>query len=94
MSSQTLDEMISTLLAEEKRLNAWDTEGDSQTEIALFSKRRMGKRKAGKSEVECYYCRKFGHTTWNCKNHASDLLKGKLKESTNIAIDEYPSDSR
>jgi len=52
----------------------------------------MGKSKAGKSEVECDYCRIFGHTMWNCKSCASNLLKGKLKESTNIAIDEYPSD--
>jgi hypothetical protein len=37
--------MISSLLIKEKRLNARDTKGDSQIEIALFSKRRMGKRK-------------------------------------------------
>jgi hypothetical protein len=34
----------------------------------------------------------MGHTTINCKIHASDLLKGKLKESTNIAITEDPPD--
>jgi len=34
----------------------------------------------------------MGHTTIDCKIHASDLIKGELKESTNIAIIEDPPD--
>jgi hypothetical protein len=46
-----------------------------------------------KREIECYYCGKMGHTKINCKIHANDLLKGKLKESTNIALIEDPLDT-
>jgi hypothetical protein len=68
MSSHTLEDMISSLLAEEKRATAGDLEGDSQLETTLYSKKRMGKRMTGKSGIECYYCGKTGHTTINCKN--------------------------
>jgi adenine/guanine phosphoribosyltransferase-like PRPP-binding protein len=40
----------------------------------------------GKSGIECFYYGKISHTTINCKTCANDLLKGKLKESTNVAI--------
>jgi hypothetical protein len=46
-----------------------------------------------RSSVECFYCRRNGHTTLNCKIHAKDILKGKLKESTNIVISEDSSDA-
>eukprot|EP01018_Ginkgo_biloba_P006671 Gb_02221 [translate_table: standard] len=80
--------MISPLLAEEKRA----IKRDSQPKFALYSKKRMEKRTIGKSEMECYNCGKAGHTTINCEICTSDLLKGKLKESTNIAIIEDPPD--
>ena len=54
-----------------------------QAEITLFSKRIFHKNK---STVECFYCKRRRHTILNCKIHASDLLKGKLKESANITI--------
>jgi hypothetical protein len=47
--------MISALLAEEKRATVGDSKGDYQLETALYSKKRMGKRMACKSEIECYY---------------------------------------
>ena len=47
----------------------------------------MKKKNANKGEIESYYCRKIGHRAWNCRSHASDVLKGK--ESTNITTDEY-----
>jgi hypothetical protein len=46
----------------------------------------MRKRMRGKSGIECYYCGKTGHTIIYCKTCASDLLKGKIKGSTNVAI--------
>jgi hypothetical protein len=46
----------------------------------------MGKRMACMNAIECYYYIKMVHKTINCKIHASDLLKGKLKESANIVI--------
>jgi hypothetical protein len=36
---------------------------------------------------------KTGHTTINCKTCANDLLKGKLKESANVAIVGDPPDT-
>ena len=38
-----------------------------------------------KGSSECYYCHKFGHTTWNCRVRAKDIVNGKLTKSTNIA---------
>lgn len=49
----------------------------------------MIKKNANKSELECYYCGKIGHTLWNCKNCANDMLKGKIKESMSITTHEY-----
>jgi len=46
----------------------------------------MRKKNANKCELECYHCRKIGHTMWNCKNLANNLLKEKVKESTNKLI--------
>jgi hypothetical protein len=45
--------------------------------------------------MECYYCKKMGHTTWNCRFQANDVLKGKLKDKphvVNVAIIEDPPD--
>jgi hypothetical protein len=81
MPSRTLEDMISALLAEEKRMKEGDLEVSSNSEIALYSKGRTNKN------IECFYCRRHGHTTLNCKTRASDLLNGKLKESANIADD-------
>jgi hypothetical protein len=53
LSSRTMDEMIATLLAEEKRMKARDTKVSSQAEITLFSKGKMNKNK---TSVECFYC--------------------------------------
>ena len=50
----------------------------------------MGKRTTGKSEIMGYSCGKTEHTTIYCKTHANDILKGKLKESTIVAIVEDP----
>lgn len=81
MSSQTLEDMISALLAEEKRTIVGYSKGYSQLETAPYSKKRRGKKMTGKNEFECYYYGKTGHTTINCKACVSDLLKGKkLKE--------------
>lgn len=81
MPSRTLEDMISALLAEEKRMKEGDLEVSSNSEIALYSKGRTNKN------IECFYCRRRGHTALNCKTRASDLLNGKLKESANIAED-------
>jgi len=53
LSSRTMDEMIATLFAEEKRMKARDTKVSSQAEITLFSKGKMNKNK---TSVECFYC--------------------------------------
>ena len=81
MPSRTLEDMISALLAEEKRMKEGDLEVSSNSEIALYSKGRTNKN------IECFYCRRRGHTVLNCKTRANDLLNGKLKESANIVED-------
>lgn len=81
-SSGSLDEMFATLLAEEKRMKLGNTEDNSHDEMALFSKGRVNKNR---DSVECFYCRRHGNTTFNCKSRARNLLNGKLKESANIA---------
>lgn len=88
MSSQSLEEMIASLLAEEKRMNPENT--NVHHEIALFSK---GKMRKNKGSGECFYCHKYGHTAWNCRSRAKDILNGK--EMVNIAYldDSFESDS-
>jgi len=88
MSSQSLEEMVASLLAEEKRMNPEDT--NVHHEIALFSK---GKTRKNKGSGECFYCHKYGHTAWNCRSHAKDILNGK--ENANIAYidDSFELDS-
>jgi len=78
--------MISALLAEEKRMKEGEVEVSSHSEIALYSKERTNKRRTNNS-IECFYCRRRGHTVLNCKTRANDLLNGRLKESANIAED-------
>jgi hypothetical protein len=53
----------------------------------------MGKRITGKSGIEFYHCGKIGHITINCETRVNDLLKGKLQESTNVAIAGDPLDT-
>lgn len=71
--------MISVLLIEEKSAVKGDSREDAQLELALYSKKRMGKTMSSKNEIECYYCKKLSHIAINCKVRASDLLKGKAK---------------
>ena len=83
LSTKSLDEMIAALLAEENRLKQGNQDVHPQDEIVLFLKGRFNKNK---STIECFYCKRRGHTSLNCIICASDLLKGKVKESANIAI--------
>jgi hypothetical protein len=80
MPSRTLEDMISALLAEERRMKEGEVEVSSHSEVALYSKGRRTNK-----SIECFYCRRRGHTVLNCKTRANDLLNGKLKESANIA---------
>ena len=86
MPHQSLDEMIAALMAEEKRIGG--TEASSHNELALYSKGRVNKNK-----TECFYCHKYGHTTFNCKIRAQDLLNGKLKKSTYATFSEDSPDA-
>jgi hypothetical protein len=53
MFSHTLEDMISSLLVEEKRATTRDLEGDFQPKTKLYSKKRMGKRMTSKNGNEC-----------------------------------------
>ncbi|KAH9291344.1 hypothetical protein KI387_043468, partial [Taxus chinensis] len=95
IQSQSLDDMIAALLAEEKRTTE-DAEGHSQQESAFYSRTRKYRRRSDKdkSEIECHYCKKRGHTTWDCRVRANDVLKGKVISNTaNIAMVEDPPDA-
>lgn len=54
LSSQSLDEMIASLLEEEKRMKEGDAkeEVSSHIELALFSKGKINKNKRS---IECFY---------------------------------------
>ena len=45
------------------------------------------------SAVECFYCHRNGHTALNCKMQDKDILRGNLKELSNIAMTEDLLDS-
>ncbi|KAH9314127.1 hypothetical protein KI387_022754, partial [Taxus chinensis] len=93
IQSQSLGDMIATLLAEEKRTTE-DAEGHSQQESAFYSRTRKYHRRSYKSEIECHYCKKRGHTAWDCRVRANDVLKGKVISNTaNIAMVEDPLDA-
>ncbi|KAH9291517.1 hypothetical protein KI387_043295, partial [Taxus chinensis] len=93
IQSQSLDDMIAALLAEEKRTTE-DAEGHSQQESAFYSRTRKYHRRSDKSEIECHYCKKRGHTAWDCRVRANDVLKGKvISNTTNIAMVEDPPDA-
>jgi hypothetical protein len=74
MTSQTIEDMISVLLVEEKRT----IPGDTEHETALTPKYNCSISAKDKGEMECRYCRKMGHTSWNCRSQASDILKRKF----------------
>jgi hypothetical protein len=80
LPSQSLDEMIVALLVEEKRT----TEGDSQLELAFYARNNHNRSTKDKEEIECHYCKRLGHTTWNCRQRAN-VLKGKVKDREHIA---------
>jgi hypothetical protein len=63
LPSQSLDEMIAALLAEEKRT----TKGDSQLELAFYARNNRNRSAKDKEEIECHYCKKLGHIAWNCR---------------------------
>ena len=60
--------------------------------------RRLSKRKMRKTKgsTKCFYCHKYGHTTWSCRTCARDLLNGK--ETANISnlddLSEWDSDEK
>ncbi|KAH9306605.1 hypothetical protein KI387_011009, partial [Taxus chinensis] len=96
IQSQSLDDMIATLLVEEKRTTVEDAEGDPQQESAFYSKTKNFRRRSDKDkrEIECHYCKKRGHTTWDCCVRANDVLKGKgISNAANIAMVEDPPDA-
>jgi hypothetical protein len=75
LPSQTLEGMVTSLLAEEKRTYSENLDAGGQREIALYSK---GKMRKTKGSTECFYCHKNGHIAWNCKARARDLLNDKV----------------
>jgi hypothetical protein len=64
--------------------------------MALYSRNNRSRSTKDKGEIECYHCKKMGHTTWNYKFRANDVLKGKVKDRLHVAnatIVEDPSDA-
>ena len=60
MPSRSLGDMISALLAEERRMKEGEVEFSSHFEVALYSKGRRTNK-----IIECFYCRRRGHTVLN-----------------------------
>jgi hypothetical protein len=87
--SHSLDEMIATLLAEEKRT----IECDNQTKLVFYGRNNHDRSTKDKEEIECHYCKNLGHTTWNCRQQSNDVLKGNFKykqHTTGVSMIEYP----
>jgi hypothetical protein len=84
VSSQTLEDMISSLLVEEKRTIAEETKGHSQLEMALYLRYDHSRSTKDKGEMECYYCKKMDHTTWNCRFQDNDIFQGKFKVKPHV----------
>jgi len=66
-----------------------EIEVNSQVEHVLFSKGRTNKNV---STDECFYCRRHGDITLNCKICPRDLEKGIIKKPSYIANYEDPRD--
>ena len=60
MSSQSVEEMVSSLLAYEKKVNLEASHVGGEHELALFSKTKIKKMK---SSTRCFYYHKYRHTT-------------------------------
>jgi hypothetical protein len=73
--------MIVALLAKEKRT----IDGDRQPKLAFYARNDFNRSAKDKKEIDCYYCKKLGHATWNCRQQANDVLKGKVKGRQHIA---------
>jgi hypothetical protein len=85
LPSRTLEDMIASLFLEEKRTIAGDIEDDTQIGMALYSRNNCSRSTKDKGEIECYHCKKMGHTAWNCRFRANDSLKGKVKDRLHVA---------
>jgi hypothetical protein len=59
LPSQTLEDMITTLLAEEKRTIAGETKGDSQPEMALYSRNNHSRSTKDKGRWNVIIARKW-----------------------------------
>jgi hypothetical protein len=84
--------MIAALLAKEKRT----TESDGQSKLAFYARNNCNRSAKDKEEIECHYCKKLGHTTWNCRQRSNGVHKGKVKDRQHIAsvaMIEDPSDA-
>lgn len=75
--SRTLEEVIVALLVEEKRTTASETKGNSQWELAFDARNNQSRSTKDKDEIKCHYCKKLGHTTWNCWHWSNGILKGR-----------------
>lgn len=60
--------MISAFLVEEKRAITGDTEGDTQSEMAFYSRNNCNRSTKDKREIECYYC-----AVWTKGSHSNEL---------------------
>jgi len=91
LPSQSLDDMISSLLAEDKRLNERLNEGlnegdsksalhpDNALLVKIWMSRKTGKQIV-KEDIECYYCIRIRSYNIELWIQANDLLKGKVKD--------------
>ena len=61
------------------------TKDDSQPETTSYSRYNHNKSAKDKGEMECYYCKKMGHTTWKCVFWVYEVLTRKLKGKPHVA---------
>jgi hypothetical protein len=62
--------MIAASLVEEKRT----IEADSQSKFAFYARNHCNISTKDKEEIECHYYKKLGHTAWNYRQRANNVI--------------------
>jgi len=76
--------VIVSFWVEGKRTIVGDREDDTQIEMILYSRTNINRWSKDKRDMECYYCKKMSHTSWNYRSQSNNILKGKFKDIVHV----------
>ncbi|XP_057953875.1 uncharacterized protein LOC131148156 [Malania oleifera] len=84
----TFEEFCALLLEEEMRLRIRENESNSAFIMQIKGKGNNVEKKKGKNKKRfygiCYYCKKKGHATKDCRKRIHDEKNGTLKPTWNV----------